>query len=444
MIKSQERESKGVAFLYDESFLWRLMAYEALTSNNLPFELITAEDIRKGCLRNYRMLFVPGGWASNKLKALKEKGVEEIRDFVGSGGIYFGICGGAGLATHDGIGLLDIKRKPTIHRVPSFSGRIYLNLKESFLWKGIKIPIFYAWWPSQFIVKDPSIKILATFGDALHDAFSSDINVGDMEDSIKWQELERIYGINLDPAKLKDEPAVVEGYYGDGRVILSLLHFDTPYDENGLQVLKNLWQICCSEVNSELAQIKKGIFNELPVCPVRQSSPLSEKDVHPGQASRLSEKDNRVNLLQEMESMVEELIDFGIRNFLWFWRSKMLLQWRRGVRGLEYCTLFIMIRELRRFEDQFTEEDIEKLKVLRKILISFVDKAKRLLIRERFIMQNTHISYGKCDDPEIQALRKELFGDSKSHGGFLKEILDKIDKILFKHLKNATLGSLRH
>ncbi len=52
-----------VAFLWDESYLWGLMAFNALTHLDLPFDLIKAEDIRAGSLDNYRMLFVPGGWA---------------------------------------------------------------------------------------------------------------------------------------------------------------------------------------------------------------------------------------------------------------------------------------------------------------------------------------------------------------------------------------------
>ena len=56
-----------------------------------------------------------------------------------------------------------------------------------------------------------------------------------------WTELEEIYGINLNPKRLKNEPAVIEGTFGKGRVILSLIHFDTPDDENGAKVLRNLW-----------------------------------------------------------------------------------------------------------------------------------------------------------------------------------------------------------
>jgi hypothetical protein len=128
-------EHKKVAFFWDESFLWGLMAYRALQNLGLPFDLVRSDDIKNGCLKYYKMLFVPGGWASNKKKALSGKGIEEIREFVINGGNYLGFCGGAGLATLDGIGLLNITRKPTKERVPSFSGRIYLNLNEHPIWK---------------------------------------------------------------------------------------------------------------------------------------------------------------------------------------------------------------------------------------------------------------------------------------------------------------------
>ncbi|MBU4321249.1 MAG: hypothetical protein KJ739_09210, partial [Nitrospinae bacterium] len=250
---------KPAAFLWDESFLWGLMAYKAMKANGMSFELIRTEDIKKGRLKNYAMLFVPGGWASNKLKPLGSNGIAEIKKFVRNGGNYLGFCGGAGLATLDGIGLLNIKRKPTKERVPSFSGRIYLNVNEHPIWERFKIQnskftsknselktpnsklVFHAWWPSQFLTENSSLKILATYGNALPDSFSSDLNVGDVEMNSNWTELEEIYGINLNPKRLKDEPAVIEETFGKGRVILSLIHFDTPDDANGAMVLRNLW-----------------------------------------------------------------------------------------------------------------------------------------------------------------------------------------------------------
>jgi len=243
-------KQKTVAFLWDESFLWGLMAFKALNGLNLSFDLLKAEEIKGGSLENYRLLFVPGGWASNKSRALGEKGIEAIRRFVAKGGNYLGFCGGAGLATEakGGIGLLHVKRRPTKDRVPSFSGQINLNITQHTIWPHLSDEaIFNAWWPSQFVIEDESVKTLATYGNALPGSFSSDLNVGDVEAIGSWDDLENVYQINLDPGRLKDEPAVIEGIYGKGKVILSLVHFDTPDDIRGQSVLLNLWKYLAGE-----------------------------------------------------------------------------------------------------------------------------------------------------------------------------------------------------
>lgn len=427
-------ESK-VAFLWDESFLWGLMAYKTLKALSLPFDLIRSEDIRNGYLKNYNMLFVPGGWASNKLKALGDRGVEEIKRFVYEGGNYFGICGGAGLATMDGLGLLNIKRKPTKERVPSFSGRIYLNIKEHTAFSlqpsayGLQ-PIFHAWWPSQFVVGDKDIDILATFGDALPDAYSSDLNVGDIRKNGNWKKLEELYGINLDPERLKGEPAVVEGRFGNGKVLLSLIHFDTLGDENGAKVLINIWEYLGGSYSKALGLRLKAekTFSLMPTA--------SKKTI----AYSLQPSAFKTLLLY-----CSEIIDFGIRNFLWFWRTPIILQWRRGVRGLEYNTLYVMAKEIAELEKQQSNRVAEQqeIKENNSILIrdycsttllqycsDFKEKALRLLMLERKAMQRGIITYEYSDNPEIQDLRKELFGNSKSHGGLFKKIIDRVDSFL--------------
>ncbi len=413
-----------VALLWDESFLWGIMAYKALKANCLPFEIIRTEDIKNGKLKDYAMLFVPGGWASNKAKALGDKGISEIKKFVNKGGNYLGFCGGAGLATLDGIGLLNIKRKPTKERVPSFSGRIHLNIMKHSIFTDSPAhrltgsPIFHAWWPSQFLVEDPDIKILAAYGDALPDSFSSDLNAGDAETNGGWAELENIYGINLDPKRLLNEPAVVESAFGKGKVLLSLIHFDTPNDTNGASVLKNLWEYLGGNVVSD--------------------------DVIPAEAEiQPPFPDSRNNpLISDVETLIEDLISLGTRNFLWFWRNSMLLQWRRGVRGLEYCTLYIMIKEIADTLKMGQESGVkdqknigDSLKKIREMLFPFTERAKQLLILERFAMRNGHITYEKCDTPEIREIRTELFGNSKSHAGLFKNLIDEIDALLFRLIK---------
>ncbi len=413
---SQARGGRA-AFLWDESFLWGVMAHKALDACGLACDLIRSEDVKKGKLSGYSLLFVPGGWASNKIKALGSDSIEEIKRFVHDGGSYLGFCGGAGLATMDGIGLVPIKRRPTKDRVPSFSGRIALAASSHDLWQGIAEPVFHAWWPSQFVIDGP-VNVLATYGEALPDSFSSDVNVGDAAAAGSWPELERLYQINLDPKRLFGEPAVIEGRFGEGKVLLSLVHFDTPGDGNGAKALGNVWRyLGCDQQTADAA--------------VSQSPDRHERGA-PGHP-----------LLPELETAVGGLIDLGLRNFLWFWRNPMLLQWRRGVRGLEYCALSVMVSELAELLKIHTRmrerPDFDRsLERTRDLLLPFVAKAQGLLLRERFAMQNSHLTYERCDDPEIQMIREELFSRSKSHGGLFKELIDEVDGLLYTALTRET------
>ncbi|TAN44542.1 MAG: hypothetical protein EPN22_06190 [Nitrospirae bacterium] len=410
---SNRQDKEPVALLWDESFLWGVMAVRALKKAALPFKLIRSEDIKKGALSNYRMLFVPGGWASNKMKTLGEDGAGAIRSFVSSGGSYLGLCGGAGLATQDGIGIINISRMPTRERVPSFSGRIRLRTDDHKIWNGLKDKVVHAWWPSQFVVGDGSVKTLATYVEAMPDAFSSDINVGDITSSEEWEKLETLYDINLNPSRLFGQPAVVESAYGSGKVLLSLVHFDSPDDENGLVMLKNLWQYLAG---AEPSVSQKHAETKSPLAPQRQSD------------------------ISRLEAITKHIIEFGERNFLWFWRNPMLLQWRRGVRGLEYCTLYMLLKECAAVSEDrnpVSTTQAERMTKLRGLLIPFVKDAKNLLFKERIAMQQGHITYEKCSDPEIQALRNDLFSSSKSYGGRFKELLDEIDALLFELIKKS-------
>jgi hypothetical protein len=427
MFKGSKIRNNKVAFLWDESFLWGLMAYKALIKCNLPFDLVRSADIKDGALGHYAMLFVPGGWASNKSRALGPDGITAIRSFIESGGSYLGFCGGAGLATRakGGIGLLDIQRKPTRDRVPSFSGRIYLNVNQHPIWEGLTggpgaggqgPPIFNAWWPSQFVVQEDTVKSLASFGHALPDAFSSDLNVGDVAESGNWDEFEKQYQINLNPERLSGEPAVIEGLYGNGKVILSLVHFDTPEDNNGEEVLIQLWKYLSGGTEGGGGQ---GAGNRGQGLGGRETDEIGMKG----------------NSLQDVFALCADLITLGERNFLWFWRNSMLLQWRRGVRGLEYNTLYVMVKEISEIMNSGNDRDGSRytpvLHSIHNRLHDFVEKAEKLLVLERHALQKGPITYIQCDDPEIQTLRKDLFGEAKSHGGMFKETLDEMDGLLY-------------
>jgi putative intracellular protease/amidase len=412
------------ALLWDESHLWGVMARRALGEAGLPYDLLRSEDIRGGALSRYRMIFVPGGWASNKLGALGQEGSEEIRRFVAVGGCYLGICGGAGMATEGGLGLLPVRRRPSKERVPSFSGPIRLSCGEHALWQDIETSVFSAWWPSQFLVADRDVRVLARYEEAQADAFSSDFNVAD-GGVVGWPDLERRYGILLDPARLRGEPGVVEGSFGSGRVVLSLVHFDTPGDRSGAVVLRNLWRhlASCSPCHPPTGGgVERG---------------ASLRDV-PQEA---------LQSLEEIRAAVADLIAGGTRNFLWYWRNPLLLQWRRGVRGLEYSTLAVMVGEVvacLRSPDTLDPDGRrvlprsigpsrlrEDLREIREQLVPFCEKAKRLLVRERLAMMAAPLSPVECADREISSLREELFASAMSHGGLFKGLIDRVDRLLY-------------
>jgi hypothetical protein len=403
------------------------MARQALLEAGLPFDLISSEKIRQGALPRYRMLFVPGGWASNKWSALGDRGRAEIRRFVESGGSYLGICGGAGLATEEGFALLPIRRKPSPERIASFSGPVRLALADHPIWRGIEAPLFFAWWPSQFRIENQGTRVLATYEEASPDAFSADIPVG-VGKAEGWQALEKSYGILLDPERLRGEPAVMEGGFGRGRVILSLLHFDTPADPNGSAVLQNLWEY-----------LSPGWKTEAVTGDSRLQSP-PPPDLSPESASALG----------VIESAVADLIGWGLKHSLWHWRNPFLLKWRRGVRGLEYGTLAVMIREVRGYLQPAGRDDRrvlpssvsgsalrEALLEIRDRVVPFVETAKELLDKERLFMQTTPLSPLECSDREIRRLRSDLFGSAMSHGGRFKPLIDSVDRLLLALIREG-------
>jgi hypothetical protein len=208
-------------------------------------------------------------------------------------------------------------------------------------------------------------------------------------------------------------------------VILSLVHFDTPGDRNGAAVLRYLWGSPAS--------------NDPSVPPAGREGDLQRpfRDVPKG----------LTDLVEEIHSAVAGLIVTGVRNFLWYRRNPLFLQWRRGVRGLEYSTLDAMIGEIKRglgnpsdpgrgdrsalLERAGLSRWEEGLKEIKGRIVPFCEKAKRLLIAERLFMTNALLSPLECPDTAISRLRHELFGATMSHGGEFKCLIDPIDRLLY-------------
>lgn len=413
-----------VAFLWDESFLWGLMAWKSFAALGIDAGIVTSEDVRAGALEAYDILFVPGGWASDKTVALGDDGRDAVRDFVGRGGSYMGFCGGAGLAldVDGGLALTHVSRIPTKHRVPSFSGEVVLRAEEPShqFWRGIRKPFaFHVWWPGQFHLGDgDGIKVIASYAGPGRDFCLADLDSSGVGRYCEWGKWEESYGINLNPERLVGEPAIIETGFSAGRVFLSYPHLETPGSRKGNRALLNLVEYLKPKGKGKPSppvgwykRHKPGIYKATP---------------------------DAVKASADMLGAAREFIRFGERNFLWYWRNSWVLQWRRGVRGVEYSMLFGLIKEIAerlKAEAVSSDPDVSgKVIALKDRVVPFFEDAKSLLLLERLAMMNGGMSSIKSHDPEVERLRARLFSNSKRFGGEFKEILVKLDEVVLSLL----------
>lgn len=419
-----------VALLWDKSFLWGYLAVSTLKDLRFSFDLLTAEAVRNGAMNGYQLLVVPGGWASLKSEELGTAGRDELRRYVRNGGGYLGLCGGAGLAlqVNEGLSLLPVTRKPITERLPNFSGsiRVHQASTHSFWW-GLQGEVsLQVWWPSQFELADPDkIQVLGRYGLPEKGFCVSDLDVCDTEAAgLSWENLERDYQINLDPSRLVDEPAVLEGKYGEGRVFLSYPHLETPGDTGGNMALFNIW------------------YDLLNTCILRSSSASDE----PNRANIVQVDEERLEQVREMGREAEKLVALGENCDLWSWRNPWLLQWKRGIRGAEFGTIFFLLQGLAKELERTggiasvsspqtpdkIEAQFEKLADLWRL---FREKGRALLeeeardVRDRTAKNNVELS------TQVRVLRSEIFNcvqcyGSKSYGGLYRQLLDQIDAFL--------------
>jgi predicted Zn-dependent peptidase len=116
-----------------------------------------------------------------------------------------------------------------------------------------------------------------------------------------------------------------------------------------------------------------------------------------------------------------------------------MYQWRRGIRGFEYVNLYFMIKRIKSEANQsnqlFSLISKEELEELLEELKKFIKKAKELLIKERIALQKAKLTFNYSEDEELRSIRNELFGNKKSYGGLYKNLIEKVDKIIYRILK---------
>ena len=452
-----------VAVLWTQSLVWGLLCMDTLSVLDVPFRLLSASEICEGCLDAFRILIVPGGWAAHKVRVLGETGRQKIAGFIDEGGSYIGFCGGAGLALSSppALYLTPIRRMPLSERLPSASGEIHISGALSHpAWEDLpaRIPVS-VWWPSQFLL-DPEpahspcqAACLASYAEPGVGFQVADLRVCDTGEGAGWEQLEEAYGINLDPARIKGHPAIIEIEKGKGRLVLSYAHLETPGDDWGNRLFFNILNYL-DDVSGVSTPLCEKSVNSSPLTQgaKRGLSPLLTRQERSAAPSGIRYPASGISKAKQAAA---DLIAFGEANLLWNWRKPWLLNWRRGIRGLEYGTLYVTLCYMAELELKLAAAPDpgsgaavyganwpESTKELEEKTLEFCALAKRLLFEEKIAAgMGTVSKTGKVNE-RVDPLRRTLFGKRMNHGGFCGALFDLIDRMLLDLLRGGGAARL--
>ena len=158
--------------------------------------------------------------------------------------------------------------------------------------------------------------------------------------------------------------------------------------------------------------------------------------------------------ISKAKQAAADLIAFGEANLLWNWRKPWLLNWRRGIRGLEYGTLYVTLCYMADLEQKLAAESDsglgpavsganwpERTKELEEKTLEFCALAKRLLFEEKIAAgMGTVSKTGKVNE-RVDPLRRSLFGKRMNHGGFCGALFDLIDRMLLDLIRGGGSGT---
>lgn len=441
-----------VALFWDQSLVWGLVLVEALEAMAVPYRLVTAAQIRARALSNHRVLMVPGGWASHKARALGPEGLEQVRAFVQSGGAYMGFCGGAGLALAgtSSLSLVPIQRKNLAQRLPNASGEVWIegNADHPF-WKNLpsRIPVSI-WWPSQFAWDSGlGVEVLARYRGYGEDFWVADLCAADVSRcGASWKDWEKSYGINLNPELLDGQAAILCCQVGKGAAVLSYPHLEMPegWGRRLLANMLNALQHTCQPIHVE-PRPPSSPAASLPRAPVSWANDNASVSITPLEALH---RDGQafivpvpsVTAFRALEEALEEaqsLIAFGERHLLWRWRRPWLLQWQRGLRGLEYGSLVVCLRFVVSHcaREKLVARDSTPWDDLAQSLLEhmrlFCREARKLLLHEKVASHQGPVNKLQPVNAQVDALRDALFGRGMSHTGLSQQVFDTLDALVY-------------
>lgn len=200
-----------------------------LDDAGIPLVEISIVELLGGCLaepaRAFTALCVPGGFAPNYASRLGAKGYALIRDFVGAGGGYVGLCAGAFLGSREGLELLPVEIVD-VHRWARGSGPCQLAFTPDgaallgAVADGSLVTVRYCNGPLMRIAGGGTVA-LATFASEFR---------GPQGDY---------------PPRMQGTPAIVCGAHGAGLVVLVSPHVEDGAGARALTPFANAVRLAC-------------------------------------------------------------------------------------------------------------------------------------------------------------------------------------------------------
>lgn len=400
-----------VSVLINDSGIYGLWMIKALLKAGLKFKVIFLESTEVIELENSKALFVPGGWSENKIQWFSDESKVKLREFLNNGGLYFGICGGASLASKGLLNLIDIQRDKD--GVKIFSGPAKIRFYKHPLTSNLDNRQFF-WYPPKFKVLNHEVKVLARFDRPLNGAYISDI---------PWEYLKNhctgtiqyhgnLFSINL----MRKNPVMMFERFGKGYVLVTTIHFDTP-GSTGVVFFKNLKDYFSLQTNDIKLELSKNVANK----------------------SKL--QDEVLRYLKKAYKYLYRALDCAFKSMLMYKRYDFFYAWRRNIRGSEYQTLYFLLVELLDLLSShvFSDELIAKASDLLGYKVKIIPELERIVRHiEDFVLVAKF-----AEDSENRELKeyflketeKEYFGYEKSknkrkYEGIFREVLNSIEKIL--------------
>lgn len=236
-----------VAVLYATGEKWALMTIKVLETMEFDVNVLSAEDIRHGALDNANVLFIPGGSHTDKATAVGPDGEAKIRAFLKRGGGVLGFCGGAALASKvkDGWGLIDVEREQG--KVPkAMHGPICIKPENSNhpLWYGYSSDGYplAPWYGRAFHPLNPKVGVLGRYDQPTDDFYVYHEITGSYFNKYLPDEMRTLDYVLDDCANsenLRGMVAIAESEYGEGKIIVSYPHPETPGLQGGFLLLAN-------------------------------------------------------------------------------------------------------------------------------------------------------------------------------------------------------------